>query len=336
MTTSVYVSGASGFIAQHVVQQLIEKGYHVVGSVRSKAKGELLVSQFGSSFEYEIVEDIAKSGAFDESLKKHPEVTVFLHTASPFHFEATDIEKELYIPALEGTTNALKAIEQYGQLITRVVVTSSFAALINLDRESDPTLTYTEEDWNPLSKEDGLKNAWLGYVVSKKLAEKVAWDFVKEAKPKFDLTVVNPTYVYGPQAFQSGIKDKLNTSAELINSALKMGPNDEVPPVTGPYIDVRDVAAAHLVAFEKDEAKNQRLVMADGRFTYQDFLDIIHKHFPQLSKNLPVGKPGSSKEQLANSAKLNFSKTEKILGFKYIGLEQSVVDSVKQIVETEK
>ena len=45
------------------------------------------------NFTYEIVKDIAVKGAFDDALKKHPEVTVFLHTASPFHFNVTDIEK---------------------------------------------------------------------------------------------------------------------------------------------------------------------------------------------------------------------------------------------------
>ena len=47
------------------------------------------------NFTYEIVKDIAVKGAFDDALKKHPEVTVFLHTASPFHFNVTDIEKLL-------------------------------------------------------------------------------------------------------------------------------------------------------------------------------------------------------------------------------------------------
>lgn len=336
MTTSVYVSGATGFIAKHVIKQLIEKGYKVVGSVRNQEKGDHLVRQFGNSFQYEIVGDISKSGAFDESLKKHPEVTVFLHTASPFHFNTTNVEEDLYKPAVEGTNNALKAIQAHGTQITRVVVTSSFAAVMDYDRERDPTLTYTEDFWNPLTKEKGLANGILGYIVSKKLAERAAWDFVEQAKPNFALSVVNPTYVYGPQAFDSDIKDSLNTSSEMINGALKLGPNDHIPEATGLYIDVRDVAAAHLAAFEKDEAKNKRLVLADARFTYQDFLDIIHKHFPEVLKNIPVGKPGSSEEDLVNAAKLDFSNTEKILGFKYINLEQSVVDSVKQILAAEK
>lgn len=338
MSTTVFVSGATGFIAQHVIKQLVEKKYKVVGSVRSKEKGDQLVSKFGDSFQYEIVSDIAKSGAFDEALKKHQDVTVFLHTASPFHFNTDNVEKDLYEPATEGTRNALKAIEKYGPQVKRVVITSSFAAVLDAKRESDPTLTYTEENWNPMSREEGTENGINGYMVSKKLAEKAAWDFVEQSKPNFVVTSVNPTYVFGPQAFDSDIKDSLNTSSELINTALKLKPEDELPTPTGPYIDVRDVAEAHLVAFEKEEAKNQRLVLADGRFTFQDFLDIIHKNFPEKAKakKIPVGTPGSSKKDLANKAKLNFAKTEKVMGIKYIDLETSVVDTVKQIFDAEK
>ena len=338
MSTSVFVSGATGFIAQHVVKQLIAKNYKVVGSVRSKEKGEQLAAKFGDNFQYEIVSDIAKSGAFDEALKKHQDVTVFLHTASPFHFNTTNVEKDLYEPAVEGTVNALKAIEKYGPQVKNVVITSSFAALINLNREADPTLTYTEKDWNPMSREEGTQNPFFGYMVSKKLAEKAAWDFVEQSKPNFVLTTVNPTYVFGPQAFDSDIKDSLNTSSELINSAIKLKAGDDIPAHTGPYIDVRDVAEAHLVAFEKEAAANQRLVLADSRFTFQDFLDIIHKHFPEEAKarGIAVGTPGSSKQALANAAKLNFAKTEKLLGTKYTDLETSVVDSVKQIFDAEK
>jgi NADPH-dependent methylglyoxal reductase len=335
MSTTVFVSGANGFIAQHIVKQLIQKNYKVVGSVRSNEKGDQLVARFGDAFQYEIVSDIAKSDAFDEALKKHPEVTVFLHTASPFHFNATDVEKDLYVPAIEGTLNALKAVDKYGPQVKNVVVTSSFTALIDLSREADPTLTYTEESWNPTSREEGTQNAFLGYFVSKKLAEKAAWDYVEQTKPHYLFNTVNPPYVFGPQAFDADIKETLNTSSEVINLALKLKPDDEIPGQAGPFIDVRDVAKAHLVAFENKEAAHKRLVLASGRFVFQDVLDIIHKDFPEKAKakQLPVGNPGSSKEVIANAAKLNFAETDRVLGFKYIDFETCVVDSVKQIFD---
>lgn len=115
MSTTALVSGASGFIAAHTVQELIKNGYTVVGSVRSKEKGEYVkLSGKPESFSYEIVEDIAQDGAFDEFVEKHQEATVFLHTASPFHYNVTDVEKELLKPAVDGTKNALLSIAKYG------------------------------------------------------------------------------------------------------------------------------------------------------------------------------------------------------------------------------
>ncbi|KAM9898575.1 hypothetical protein OXX69_009814, partial [Metschnikowia pulcherrima] len=155
MSTSVFVSGATGFIAQHIVQLLLSKGYSVVGTVRSAEKGDHLTKLFNSDkFSYEIVPDVEPVGAFDEALKKHPEVTVFLHTASPFHFKATNVEEELLKPAVNGTKNALSAIQKYGPQITKVVVTSSYAAIATAELVTDPNHTNTEESWNTISWED--------------------------------------------------------------------------------------------------------------------------------------------------------------------------------------
>lgn len=330
--TSVYVSGATGFIAQHIVKQLIESGYKVVGSVRSADKGDKLVKRFGTNFEYEIVADVGVEGAFDESLKKHPDVSVFLHTASPFHFNANDIEKDLLKPATEGTKNALQAIKKYGLQIKRVVVTSSYAAVGDANIENDPNNLNTEDSWNLIKWEDALKDQRLGYRGSKTFAERTAWDFVKNEKPGFTLSTVNPAFVFGPQAFAAEVKDTLNTSSEIINSFFKLKATDEVPAAQGHWVDVRDVAKAHLVAFEKDSAKNQRLVLSAGDFTGQEIADVIHKNFADAAKNVPVGDPGTGPELRKNITKVDFSKTEAILGFKYIDLEKSIIDSVQQVV----
>ncbi|KAM9937006.1 hypothetical protein OXX80_003446 [Metschnikowia pulcherrima] len=331
MSTSVFVSGATGFIAQHIVQLLLSKGYSVVGTVRSAEKGDHLTKLFNSDkFSYEIVPDVEPVGAFDEALKKHPEVTVFLHTASPFHFKATNVEEELLKPAVNGTKNALSAIQKYGPQITKVVVTSSYAAIATAELVTDPNHTNTEESWNTISWEDSQKDAQSGYRGSKKFAEKAAWDFVAAEKPSFTINYVNPSFVFGPQAFDSEVKDELNTSSEFINSFLKMTGNEPVPAFKGGFVDVRDVAKAHLVAFERD-LSNQRLLLNSGRVTGQDIADVLNDNFPSLKGKIPVGKPGSGEEIGAGMCKIDNSKTRDILGFPLIDLKTSVVDSVEQI-----
>lgn len=332
--TTVFVSGATGFIAQHIVKLLIGKGYTVIGSVRSAAKGDALDKSLQSSkFSYEIVEDIAKEGAFDESLKKHPEITIFLHTASPFHFKATNVEKELLVPAVDGTKNALKAIVKYGINTKKVVITSSYAAVSTAEKETNPKHVNNEQSWNEISWEDSQKDPVNGYRGSKKFAEKAAWDFVKENPVKFIINYVNPTFVFGPQAFDSEVKDSLNTSSEILNNFLKLKPEDKVPATRGGYVDVRDVAKAHLVAFERDDLKNQRLILNAGIFDAQHILDILNENFPQLKGKIPVGTPGSGDKVYSERATIDNTVTKDILGFPLIGLKETVVDSIQQILK---
>lgn len=337
MTTTVFVSGASGFIAQHIVQTLLDNNYNVVGSVRSASKGDNLAKLFANDkFSYEIVADIGAEGAFDEALKNHPEVTVFLHTASPFHFNVTDIEKDLLLPAIDGTKNALSSVKKYGPQITNVAVTSSYAAIFTLERESDNTFTNTEESWNPLTWEQSLENALVGYCGSKTFAERAAWDFVEKEKPNFKLTTVNPSYVFGPQAFASTIGDLINTSSDILYSILKLKPNEKLPEHKGGFVDVRDVAYAHLVAFEKPEAAGQRLLLNSGPFVTQSILNVMNDNIPAVRGKIPVGDRESEKKDLEETVNVDNSKTKAILGRPLIDLKKSVVDSIEQILSVKK
>lgn len=331
--SSVYVSGATGFIAQHIVKDLIAKGYKVIGSVRSATKGDQLKLDVNSdNFTYEIVKDVAEPNAFDESLKKHPEIEYFMHTASPFHYNTNDVEKDLLIPAIHGTKNALNSIKKYGPQIKSVVITSSFAAVGKPDGTYTPTEPLTENSWYESTWETALSSPQLGYRASKLFAEKAAWEFMEKEKPNFTLNTVCPSFVFGPQAFTSGLnKEVLNTSSESINSYLKLKPTDPVPSGFGGYADVRDVSKAHIYAIEHDIKDFRFLIFAD-RWTGQIILDILNENFDQLKGKIPLGNPGTTREVLEPLAKVDASKTIGMIG-EFVSLKQSVIDSVAQILD---
>lgn len=337
-STSIFVSGATGYIAKHIIKLLISKGYKVVGSVRSTEKGDALKKQVNSdNFTYEIVTSLTNPEAFDEALKKHPEVTVFLHTASPVTFSVEDLEKDILIPAVDGTKNAFSAIKKYGPQIEKVVLTSSYVAATDV---TEPiTHEVNEESWNPTTWEKALQHPMAAYSGSKTFAEKAAWDFLKEECPKFSLTVVNPVYVLGPQAYDDDAKGTLNVTAELIGSILKLGPSDDAPQMDGPFVDVRDVAKAHVLLFEKD-ISGTRNILSTGPFSLASALGQIRREFPELQSTLPnVSAEDIAKHDAAAKTETDFinnEATKKRLGSKLITFEETVRDSVKQILDVNK
>lgn len=341
---SVFVSGATGFIAKHIVGQLLEQNYKVVGTARSQAKIDHLKKQFGNNpnLTLEIVEDISKPHAFDEAIKKHAkDIKYVLHTASPFHFDTTNYVKDLLTPAIEGTKDILEAIKKYAaDTVERVVITSSYAAVINFEREGDNTFKVDENYWNPDDWNTCQANAVRAYCGSKKFAEQAAWEFLKENKGvvKFKLSTVNPVYVFGPQRFDEDVVAKLNTSCELVNSLIHLPANApfDSTSIYGGYIDVRDVAKAHLMAFQKEEAIGQRLILHGGKFAYQDIADILNEDFICLKGKIPVGKPQTGVLGVGEQGcVVDNSNTKKILGFEFIDLRKTIHDTAAQILRHE-
>ncbi len=216
----VLVTGGSGFIAIWTVYQLLERGHKVRATVRSDDKGQYLqdvFKKYRDKLSYVIAEDLEKEGAFDEAVQG---VDAVLHTASPFHFNIEgDPKRTLINPAVNGTRNVLSSIHKHGKDVKRVVITSSFAAILDSTRQGH--IVYTEKDWNISSVENVEKKGKDqegpdAYRASKTMAERAAWEFVETHKPSWDLVTVNPPLVFGPIIHQVNSAEKLNTSVGFV------------------------------------------------------------------------------------------------------------------------
>lgn len=330
--SKVLVTGASGFLAVHVVHEALKAGFQVVGTVRSNDKGdylkELFEKQYPGKFSYTIAEDLEAPGAFDEAVKG---VKAVLHTASPFHFAAEGKALDALVnPAVNGTLSVLNSIKKNGTEVQRVVITSSFAAIIDSTRT--PPVDYTEKDWNESSpansKRDGNnQDPFDAYRASKTLAERAAWDFVAKEKPQWDLSTINPPFVLGPILHQVASPDKLNTSVaaiwNLINGTGKK--ESDLPGAAGCVVDVRDVALAHVQAIKVAEAGGERFAPTIGNYTWQGAVDVVQSApwIPEETKaKTPKGKTGNTNVTQNN---LSGAKTEKVLGVKYHNL-QSIIE----------
>ncbi|KAH3898926.1 related to NADPH-dependent methylglyoxal reductase GRE2 [Saccharomycodes ludwigii] len=340
----VFVSGASGYIAQHIVHQLLETGkYKVIGSVRTQKKADLFKERFkdNKDLSFVIVPDISLLGSFDDCFNKiGHQIDYILHTASPFFFESKDVEKDLLIPAVNGTKSILEATVKYAPQVKKFVVTSSYAAVATFAMDSDSKNIITEKDWNPITWEEALSNGVDAYYASKKFAEKQCWDFLKEhsEEAKFKLTAICPVFVFGEQLFDEDIVPghKLNTSCEFINALVH---STEKSPVDltmfGGYISVQDVARGHLECLTNDNLDGKRLILSEARFTFQTIIDIIRKDFPELT-NVSKGVPGSDKKRLADVATLDNHVSKELLGFKFKELGEIVDETVNQILRVER
>lgn len=332
----VLLTGGSGFIAAHVLDILLEQGHSVVTTVRSQEKANKIAEnhkQYGKDkLDFAIVEDIAKEGAHDKAVISDPPFEAVIHTASPFHFNITDVQKELLDPAVIGTTGILKSIKKSAPSVKRVVITSSFASIINPFQGSWPEHTYTEADWNPITQQQAIENPPAGYRASKTFAEKAAWEFVEKEKPNFNIATMCPPLVLGPIVHYLNSLDALNTSNQRVRDFMMGKAKDEIPP-TGVFVwvDVRDLALCHVRAIEKDEAANKRFFITAGYFSNREIADIIAKSFPQYKDALPSSStPGGDYPQ-EGVYKFDNSQTTKLLGIKFRGLDESIVDTVKSL-----
>ncbi|KAF7970721.1 hypothetical protein HWV62_23212 [Athelia sp. TMB] len=249
----------------------MDKGIHL----------QKIFGTYGDRHELVVVEDITKEGAFDDAVKG---VDGIAHTASPFHMRAEDpnakfdSSSELIEPAVKGTVGILQSAFKYGSSVKRIVVTSSSAAIM---QESPDPQVYSEVSWNEqfievVKKEGRAAQAWMKYRASKTLAEKAAWDFVRQNKDQlqWDLVVVNPPMVFGPPIHELSSPESLNTSlADWYETVIAPAALGATFTGVSSWIDVRDLAEAHKLALETAEAGGERLIISAGPYRWQDWIN---------------------------------------------------------------
>ncbi|KAI9159125.1 Ketoreductase azaE [Paramyrothecium foliicola] len=328
------LTGGSGFVAGHVLDLLLKRGHSVVATVRSESKGRAVLTAHGNPskdvLDFVVIADIAAQGAF-KGLDSYG-LEAVVHVASPFHYNVTDPKKDLLDPAVLGTTGVLREIQGSCPSVKRVVVTSSFAAIIDMNIASTGAdKTYSEADWSPLTEKDAYANPMFAYAASKALAEKAAWDFMEKERPSFSLATMNPPMVFGPVTQPPQSLDSVNTSNQVLAAVLSGKHKNGIPPTGLPlWVDVRDVALAHVKAMELEEAAGQRFFLVTGSYTNAQMTKIVWENFPELRDRLPEeSKWGDFEVQGLNSFGYDNSKATKILGLEWTPYEKTVIDSVK-------
>ena len=275
---TVLVTGASGFIAKHIVLELLKAGYYVVGSLRSESRRDevrdAVRPHLSSAAELDqrlrfVTLDLNKDDGWLEAMSG---VDVLMHTASPLPMAQPQDENELVRPAVDGTLRALKAAHAAG--VGRVVLTSSTAAVTHVARDTD-TERFDESDWSDPS--------WPGitpYTKSKTLAERAAWDFVESKAPGMELTTINPCLVLG-----TPLDDHYGTSLRIVERLLR-GRDPMLPKVGIGVVDVMDVARMHVRAIAATGTVGKRIIGAAEFMWLAEIAAILKAAHPH--KRIPM------------------------------------------------
>ncbi len=341
MPQKVLLTGANGFLGAHILSQLLDNGYSVRCIVRSQEKVDQILKTFTSqksSLDFGIVPDMTVPGAFNEVLESTPPLDAVFHQASPITFTPEASNEDFLLPAVNGTTELLKSIKAYAPSVKRVIYTASCATIFDVEAEiKNPSgRTYTEDDWSSITYSTAHNGTTAqAYRGSKKFAELAIFQFVEEEKPNFDVVSIIPPFIWGPMKLVLGL-DRLNASTkriydEFVNSRKDAAiPSDWFPW----YVDVRDLAEAHLSALRTPKAGGERFIVVKKAISSQEICDLLRETFPALEGRTPIGTSGTKSGHL-EAYEISNKKAKSMLGLKFRGDKECFVDLVKQLLELE-
>ncbi len=280
------VTGSTGYVGGVLVKQLLEAGLTVHCPVRdptNESKVEHLKSLSGGENLKFFEANLLDQGSYLESMKG---CSVVFHVASPFimNVPSEKAQELLLDPALKGTLNILESANDPSleSSVKRVVLTSSFLAIATDGTDCEEVRAKTgkmidEETWNESASKD-----YEPYAYSKTLAERAAWDFVKEREDcSFDLVVCNPGFVMGP-----GVKVHEASESYTFIEAFGTGKfAGGCPDFSMAFVDVRDVARGHIAAgfLPSETVANQRYILRGTNEKMLNVGKILAEVYPNYS-----------------------------------------------------
>ena len=193
-----------------------------------------------------------------------------------------------------------------------------------------------QDSWTDLN----AKNV-TAYFKSKTLAEKSAWDFIKNqtGDNKLELVVVNPGPIYGPTLTGNLATEAMDFFKKLITGKVPM-----LPKAYSVMSDVRDVATIHVAALENEKANGKRFIVTTekpqaiqqiGKILKSNGYDKVStKLAPTFLLKFIANFNDEMKGMLpfvGNTIEADVSDTMKTFNWKPIPFEKTVLDTAKSV-----
>ena len=332
----VLLTGITGFLGSHTAIQLLQKGYHVVGTLRDNKRADSIRKVIERHTSAVANLSLAQADIADQDAWQPLMVGIdyVQHIASPFPKVMPRDEAELIVPARQGNLNILSAASAAG--VKRVVITSSSAAISYGQPPAGRSKTFDESDWsNP-----DLGTDITPYFKSKTISEKAAWEFMKDDKSGMEMSVVCPGLILGPL-----LEQDFNASSNVVIKMLD-GSMPAIPQIGFDMVDVRSVASLLILAMEHPAAANQRYIGSAGYLTFSRVAAILKQTYPKMkipSALLPnfmvrlISNFDATLKpillDLGTERKMNHAKAIRDLGWKPISNEEAVVSSAASILD---
>ena len=333
MNKKVLLTGVSGYIANHCAVELLKNGYSVRGSLRSLSKKEEVIKAINKKIDpkdnLEFCElDLLENNGWDNAME---DCEFVLHVASPFVMVEPKDENEYIKPAVEGTLRVLEAAKNSG--VKRVVLTSSMVSMLE---NADESINIDYNSWTNVK----AKNI-SAYAKSKTLAERSAWDFIKNQKEEnpMQLSVVNPGPVFGPT-----LSGNLEGASMRMFKKVILGKMPMVPKSSINMSDVRDVAKIHVLALENKYANGKRFIVTTEKpYAFQELAQILKSNgYDKVSTKLApnfllkfIGnfdrEAKSMRAFIGKTYNGDISSTMDTFNWKPISFEKTVLDTAKSI-----
>jgi dihydroflavonol-4-reductase len=334
----VLVTGVSGFVGQHCAAELLKQGYAVRGSLRNLSKADGVTRGIETEVDPQGNLEYCKLDLMldDGWLQAMQGCDYVLHVASPYVGKEPKDENELIKPAVEGTLRALKAAKTAG--IKRMVLTSSMVAMLG---EANGSLELNQDSWTNIDTPYAT-----AYMKSKTLAEKSAWDFIKqqEGDDTLELVVINPGPIYGPTLSGDLSGESMAMVKKMITGKVPVFPKAAIN-----MSDVRDVAQIHVQALENIQANGQRFIVSTEKaYTFQSMAHILKSNgYSKVStKTAPsfllkfMAKFNSDLKGMlpfiGNTFNGDVSQTMKVFKWAPISVETTLLDTAKSVSKVMK
>jgi nucleoside-diphosphate-sugar epimerase len=334
MNETVLVTGGTGFIAGWCIVELLQRGYAVRTTVRSLSKESSLRASIASVIDpgdrlTVYAADLTQEAGWDVAVAGCDYV---LHVASPLGADFPKDPNVLIVPAREGALRVLRAATKAG--VKRVVLTSSGAA--SSLAPNDPDGVSDETLWS----DPEAKNL-TAYRKSKIIAERAAWDFMKDHAGTTNLTTILPALVLGPVLTAEGL-GSVQIVQRLLNGALPGIPN-----LGFNLVDVRDVAELHVRAMTAPAAAEQRF-LASGPFLWMaEVANILRAQLGDRARKIPTRRlpdfllrlgalldPAlkSVTPMLGHRHDVNSTKAQKVLGWTPRPVTTTLIDCAQSLI----